>query len=142
MAPAALAMRAAATVAGSGSSSWSSTTSAVAMVSLALSTSSTPSEWLARGTITIEFSPVGSISGSPTPVPAALSMPTASRSIPSASRAARNRLPNSSAPTRPTMAVAAPARAAATAWLKPLPPRNVSNPVPTSVSPGVGRRGA
>ena len=33
------------------------------------------------------------------------------------------------------MAVRAPARADATAWLKPLPPKNISNPVPMTVSP-------
>src|SRR5579863_4718033 len=36
----------------------------------------------------------------------------------------------------------APWRAAATAWLKPLPPRNVANSSPSTVSPGRGSRGA
>ena len=51
-------------------------------------------------------------------------------------------MPKSSAPTRPIIDVRAPARAAATAWLKPLPPRNISNESPTSVSPISGRRAA
>ena len=43
-------------------------------------------------------------------------------SMPLASRLATNWGPNRSSPTRPTMAVRAPMRAAATAWLAPLPP--------------------
>src|ERR1700712_4088987 len=40
------------------------------------------------------------------------------------------------------MATLAPRRAAATAWLAPLPPGTVTNDCPASVSPARGRRGA
>ena len=42
------------------------------------------------------------------------------------------------APTAPTIVVRAPARAAATAWLAPLPPRTDVKRVPKTVSPGRG----
>ena len=58
-------------------------------------------------------------------------------SMPSAARRSRKRAPKSSAPSRPIIAVAAPARAAAMAWLQPLPPRKTSKPLPTRVSPGL-----
>ena len=50
--------------------------------------------------------------------------------MPSAARWSRKRAPKSSAPSRPIIAVGAPARAAAMAWLQPLPPRNTSKPLP------------
>ena len=46
--------------------------------------------------------------------------------------------PNESAPTRPTIRTEAPSRAAATAWLPPLPPWMVSSRSPSTVSPGLG----
>ena len=99
--------------------------------------------WLARGTMMIEFSPLSSTTGKAIPVPApamrahaggvdALGRRAARRT---GGRARRRRAP-------PTIDVVAPARAAATAWLKPLPPRKVSQLVPITVSPRSGRRGA
>src|SRR5581483_9793567 len=49
--------------------------------------------------------------------------------------------PKSSSPTRPSRRTCAPRRAAATAWLAPLPPPPVRRSRPETVSPGVGRRG-
>src|SRR6185437_9020119 len=46
--------------------------------------------------------------------------------------------PNMSPPTAATMSTRAPQRAAATAWLAPLPPKPMSNPVPNTVSPPLG----
>src|SRR5260221_12832128 len=48
--------------------------------------------------------------------------------------------PKSSAPRAPTKLTRAPARAAATAWLAPLPPAARTNPPPRTVSPGSGKR--
>ncbi len=60
-------------------------------------------------------------------------------STPAEASAERSRTPNSSAPTAPIIATSAPQRAAATAWLAPLPPGTVRNSRPVTVSP---RRGA
>ena len=65
----------------------------------------------ARSSTTIRATPVG--------------RPTVARwvtSIPSSTSAARAAMPRSSPPTAPTNATEAPSRAAATAWLAPLPP--------------------
>ena len=48
--------------------------------------------------------------------------------------------PKVSRPTAPIMHVRAPMRAAATAWLAPLPPALVINPLPPTVSPARGMR--
>ena len=61
--------------------------------------------------------------------------------MPSACSAASSAAPWASCPTAPSIATRAPWRAAATAWLAPLPPPSVSKPLPVSVSPGAGRRG-
>ena len=61
-------------------------------------------------------------------------------STPSASSAARAARPNASSPTAPTKDVGAPSRAAATAWLPPLPPWCCANRPPMTVSPGPGSR--
>src|SRR5690242_15446922 len=60
--------------------------------------------------------------------------------MPSADSSASACDPNSSSPTAPTMATEAPNRAAATAWLPPLPPPCLPNVPPVTVSPGEGRR--
>ena len=54
---------------------------------------------------------------------------------------AASHAPCSSAPTWPTIARAAPSRAAAHAWLAPLPPAKRANPCPVSVSPALGKSG-
>ena len=51
------------------------------------------------------------------------------RSTPAASRPPSRKAPKSSSPTAPTILVAAPARAAATAWLPPLPPNFGRQPI-------------
>ena len=48
-------------------------------------------------------------------------------------------LPRESSPTQPTISTAAPALAAATAWVATLPPGNDRNLPPVIVSPGDGR---
>src|SRR5471032_982406 len=65
-------------------------------------------------------------------------------SMPSTCRAARSVTPKPSSPTQPTMATGTwppPRRAAATAWLAPLPPAMVAKAPPASFSPGSGMRG-
>ena len=79
--------------------------------------------------------------GTATPVPSLGSVVTDAASMPSRCRRSRKSRPYSSSPSRPTTAVAAPARAAATAWLQPLPPRKRWKDVPATVSPGPGRLG-
>ena len=65
------------------------------------------------------------------------SFTAAHQSIPSAAWNARASSPKASRPTPPMKATRPPARAAATAWLEPLPPCAVMN-LPTTVSPGRG----
>ncbi len=62
-------------------------------------------------------------------------------STPAAVSAERSRTPNSSAPTAPIITTFPPERAAATAWLAPLPPGTVRNARPVTVSPGRGALG-
>src|SRR5437773_3688802 len=70
------------------------------------------------------------------------SMLTRERSTFAASRWAKSRLPKSSLPTQPMKAVLAPARAAATAWLPPLPPHLKCHDWPSTVSSRAGNLGA
>jgi len=49
--------------------------------------------------------------------------------------------PNASSPTQPAIRTSAPSRAAATAWLAPLPPGVNRAAEPTTVAPGPGSRG-
>ena len=89
----------------------------------------------------IMFSPPASTRIRATPVrPSTVVSPV--RSMPSRSSAARARIPNASRPTAPTNAVGAPSRAAATAWLAPLPPSCSENVAPVTVSPAAGNRSA
>ena len=62
-------------------------------------------------------------------------------STPAAAKASRIIRPWPSRPTRPTKLVGAASRAAATAWLAPLPPGRTSRPAAASVSPCAGSRG-
>ncbi len=57
------------------------------------------------------------------------------------SRVARSCAPKPSVPTAPIIATSAPARAAATAWLAPLPPGIVRKERPVTVSPRAGALG-
>src|SRR6185437_632128 len=62
--------------------------------------------------------------------------------MPSLASPWRNWRPKASTPSAPTRATSAPSRAAATAWLAPLPPGTVTNRSPRMVSPGPTKRGA
>ncbi len=62
--------------------------------------------------------------------------------MPSASSSAIASAPSSSSPTAAIIRTAAPARAAATAWLAPLPPPWRSNVPPVTVSPARGSDGS
>ena len=93
----------------------------------------------ASGTMTMLFSPVRESTrmwATPVAPSTSSTQPTSTWSARSASRATA---PNGSRPTAPTIRVVAPERAAATAWLAPLPPSSVENRVPDTVSPGRGR---
>src|SRR5664279_1785569 len=60
--------------------------------------------------------------------------------MPSLTNPATASSPNMSRPTRAINVTSPPARAAATAWLAPLPPAAVTNSPPRMVSPGCGMR--
>lgn len=62
-------------------------------------------------------------------------------STPAAASAERSRTPNPSAPTAPIITTSPPRRAAATAWLAPLPPGTVRKARPVTVSPSRGALG-
>jgi hypothetical protein len=62
-------------------------------------------------------------------------------STPAERNRASNSTPNGSVPTAPMNAQTPPARAAATAWLAPLPPAITAKSRPTTVSPGRGSAG-
>src|SRR5690554_1067907 len=74
-------------------------------------------------------------------VPVGAPASSACRSMPSAAASRRASAPPASSPSAQMNAVDAPARHAATAWLKPLPPGPVEYS-PARVSPGRGSRGA
>src|ERR1700722_4591735 len=76
-----------------------------------------------------------------TPVGCTGSTSTPAQSMPSASRSSTRCVPFASLPTQPTIATRAPMRAAATAWLPPLPPATCENSCPLMVSPGRGKCG-
>src|SRR6266850_4034833 len=78
------------------------------------------------------------ISATPVAGPSISRTPELSTSL--SARKPRRLLANASLPTAPIIAVGAPRRAAATAWLRPLPPGRNDTAAPSSVSPGTGRR--
>src|SRR5690606_18417887 len=71
-------------------------------------------------------------------VPVGASLAASRRSLPSASHSARASCPPASRPSAQANSTPAPARRAATAWLKPLPPGPVAYS-PPRVAPGCGR---
>src|SRR5215217_9778279 len=75
---------------------------------------------------------------SATPEAAVVLRATELVSIPSPSRSARRWRPKSSSPSAPNIAVGAPERAAAIAWLAPLPPPKMAKEDPVTVSPASG----
>lgn len=112
---------AAASTAPSGTSRQGSTTaSADGIDAMAAWTMSGSSSWLAPEATAMAFSPSASTMTAATPVGA---RPIASRlvSTPAWRRSAGASRPKSSSPMQPTSHVRSPSRAAATAWLPPLP---------------------
>ena len=105
----------------------------------ALATSPGSTEAFAPAITAMTFSPSACTRISAVPVLAWVSA-TLVRSTPPASSRARASLANASLPTAPISRVAPPARAAAKAWLAPLPPGAVLKRSPGTVSPGRGRR--
>ena len=74
------------------------------------------------------------ISATPVAGPSISRTPEQSTSL--SARKARRLLAKASLPTAPIIAVGTPSRAAATAWLRPLPPGRNDTVAPSSVSPG------
>ena len=91
---------------------------------------------MAPGATTIAFSPSPSTITSASPVRAVV-VRTSDR-MPSVARTPSSSRPSASAPTAPTKRVRAPARAAATAWLSPLPPGPSARPDDSNVCPATG----
>ena len=100
---------------GSGTSSCDSTTAADGR-------SSATTDRFAPDTTMIEFSPLSATPMSARPVATPSTVCTRDRSMPSASITPRSTSAAVSSPSAETKQVDAPARAAATAWFKPLPP--------------------
>src|SRR3984885_881820 len=130
----------AAIVVSSGTSSCTSTMSASRRIELAASTSAGVSRPLAPGTITIEFSPLCSTVTMARPLAQSGVVNTCETSTPFSCRPVRSRWPKASSPTRPIIVTAAPGRAAAPAWLAPLPPGTSRTSWAEIVSPGRGSR--
>src|SRR5688500_16533432 len=141
VAPAALATRRASVAVAVGISCPTRTTSARSRPSRSSEsrTCSGSSALLAPPATAMQFSPAASTRISATPVAWSGSVRSSVTSTPSTSKAARAAVPKSSVPTAPTKTVAAPRRAAATAWFPPLPPWCWANRAPVTVSPGAGR---
>src|ERR1700722_5185796 len=78
------------------------------------------------------------ISATPVAGPSISRTPEQSMSL--SARKPRRLLAKASLPTAPIIAVGAPRRTAATAWLRPLPPGRNDTVAPSKVSPGTGRR--
>ena len=93
---------------------------------------------LAPGTMTIAFSPFADTLIKACPVGCRELILTIPVSTALSCKKARIVLPASSAPVAPIINVAAPIRAAATAWLAPLPPGKCARRRATTVSPGCG----
>ena len=105
----------------------------------AQATSSPASAWLAPGDSTMRLSPSQRMMVA-VPVSTSSRRATKSQSTPASWSPATSTSPNASRPTAPIMHVRAPMRAAATAWLAPLPPALVIKPLPPTVSPARGIR--
>src|SRR5690606_4543556 len=119
----------------SGLSSWASTTAAPRRASAWDSTEATSRSALAPAPITMLLRPPASTKMPAVPVRALLA--AARRSIPSSAARRRASAAPGSSPNAHRKVVAAPARAAAIAWLKPLPPGPLAYS-PASVAPGAG----
>ena len=95
---------------------------------------------LAPPTIRMRFSPLGSTKIGATPLAASATWATWRVSTPQAAKLASVSRPNASSPRRATIITSAPSRAAATAWLAPLPPNPVVKLSAAKVSPRSGIR--
>src|ERR1700677_2897372 len=114
--------------------------SASRRIELAARTSAGVSRPLAPGTITIEFSPLSSTATIARPLAQSGVVNTCETPTPFSCRPVRSRWPKASSPTRPIIVTSAPNRAAATAWLAPLPPGTSRTSRAEIVSPGRGSR--
>ena len=129
----------AAVIASRGTSPWVSTIATSSIDWIVSTTCSAVRVALAPGMTTMRFIPLASTSMRAVPdEPSAVT--TAVASMPSPSTMPRSQAPASSLPTAPIMLTRAPSRAAATAWLRPLPPACRSSVSPMTVSPGAGIR--
>lgn len=136
MVPAARAALAAAVTASMGSSSWSRRISDREMTSTSVAEGAVIVP-LAPGTTMIELPPPSSTTMWAMPDgPGTVRRFVTSTPAPASVR--RSSGPKESSPTAPRKATSAPARAAAMAWLAPLPPGIVPNVCPVTVSPGAG----
>ena len=117
------------------------TSAAASVASLTALTSAGPASRFAPGATVMMFSPPLSTVIMASPVGTPRTVRTAASLTPSATRAARSALPKSSSPTQPAISTSPPSRAAATAWLAPLPPGAKAAAPPSTVAPGAGSRG-
>ena len=122
----------------SGISSWQTTTSAACTASPARWMSDDDSFAFDPATTMIEFWPAASTITSARPEGPSVRAKV-DTSTPSALSASARICPAASSPRRPTNETAAPMRAAACAWLLPLPPGPSEYEVARRVSPGRGR---
>nr|MCF0101958.1 hypothetical protein [Streptomyces sp. MH191] len=127
------------TTVSSGISNCAETTREACSRPSAARTSAGVSRALAPGETTMLLSPEGSTVISATPVGAPPTSTPAVSTPDSACESSSSR-PCPSSPTRASRAVRAPRRAAATAWLAPLPPGWTARSEPRTVSPAPGRR--
>src|SRR5215210_3927899 len=123
-----------------GISIWATSTRASPIGSEASSTSSAVRPRFAPGATVIAFSPSGVTVMKAVPVDEPETSCTRLVSTPLSASDRTSGPPNPSSPTRPRNATLAPRRAAAAAWLAPLPPLWVARRASVTVSPGAGRR--
>ena len=133
--PAARASPAASMTVDSGISSCMRSTCAAVIAARSDAPSPTSSAF-APGSTTMTFSPAASTITTARPVRPCVVRTRAS--MPSAARTRSSSAPSGSVPTAPTNRVRAPARAAATAWFRPLPPGPLTRVAPSTVSPAPG----
>src|SRR5688500_4942875 len=124
----------------SGTSIWATSTRASPMDPEASSTSSAVRRRFAPGATVIAFSPSGVTVMKAAPVDEPGTSFTRVVSTPLSASDLTSGPPKPSSPTRPRKATLAPRRAAAAAWLAPLPPLWVARRASVTVSPGAGRR--
>src|SRR6185437_7100925 len=112
--------------------------SAAASCGAAASTSAGANRSLAPLATMMRFSPSAATRISAAPVGASRITRTPEVCTPNVLKLRMVSAPSRSPPTAATISTLAPHRAAATAWLAPLPPNPMSKPVPNTVSPPLG----